>query len=649
MKRFKIHIFNILILFISVSFFGFSGEIEFPHVVLKQVPTSFHVHSTQVDLNHVIINSDTIPLQSEGEIYKGEVTFTSSKIEIEDGFTLKNTPLIIAGWLSLLPPLIAIALALIFKEVISSLFIGIFVGATVIGVYTDGFWGLGAAFLSVFSHYIIQALLDEGHLAVILFSITIGSIVAVISKNGGMQGVVNRLMRYAQNRKSGMLTTYFLGLAIFFDDYANTLVVGNTMRSVTDKLKVSREKLAYIVDSTAAPIASIAFITTWIGAELTYISDGVNKIEAQGGEINESAYGIFMESLAYSFYPIFTLFFVFFIIYKGKDFGPMWHAENRALNREKIEDVTHSNEELEEFKPVSSSKLRPINAILPILIVVFGTFTALIYTGLESLEKDLIDAGIALKNSTWMHLSDLENGPTTFFKKLGLVIGNADSYTALIWASLCGLTVAIGLTLSQKIMSLRETMDTVIFGVKTMVPAIAILVLAWSLATTTEELMTAEYIKTFFGRDFSNVWIIPTLTFVLSAFIAFSTGSSWSTMALMYPLIIPLAFGLASNDPSYNEMSILYNCIASVLAGAVLGDHCSPISDTTILSSLATSCDHIQHVKTQMPYALTVGVVSIVVGIIPSAFGVSSWFLFPIGIFLLYFIVQYLGKRTSSN
>jgi Na+/H+ antiporter NhaC len=187
-----------------------------------------------------------------------------------------------------------------------------------------------------------------------------------------MQGVVNRLIRFAQTRRSGMLTTYFLGIAIFFDDYANTLVVGNTMRPVTDKLKISREKLAYIVDSTAAPIAAVAFITTWIGAELTYISDGVSKIEAQGGVITESAYGIFMSSLSYSFYPIFTLFFVFFLLYKQRDFGPMLKAERNALKGDvKSDSVT--NKELEEFNPVNDTKIRSFNAIIPILVLITGT------------------------------------------------------------------------------------------------------------------------------------------------------------------------------------------------------------------------------------------------------------------------------------
>lgn len=325
---------------ISFTSFSQSTELVFPEIVLKNIETSFTVHS-DIHLEAISINGEDIVLSEVNpNEYIGKIRLNSSRIVTTDEIEIKSDPKIIPGWLALLPPLIAIALALLFKEVLSSLFIGIFVGAATMGYYLEGFSGIFTAFLTVLDHYILSALANPEHLSIILFSVLIGSIVALISKNGGMLGVVNRLVRFAQNRKSGMLTTYFLGIAIFFDDYANTLVVGNTMRPVTDKLKISREKLAYIVDSTAAPIAAVAFITTWIGAELSYISDGVEKIQIETGEvITESAYGIFMNSLAYSFYPIFTLFFVFFIIQKGKDFGPMLKAERKALKEGVIDNV----------------------------------------------------------------------------------------------------------------------------------------------------------------------------------------------------------------------------------------------------------------------------------------------------------------------
>lgn len=619
--------------------------VVFPEVVLKGVATDVKIYSDE-DLGEIKLNDRVLELVEKGEYYTAKVTLTSNEIDFNSTDIEYNQPTIIPAWLSILPPLIAITLALIFKEVISSLFIGVFVGAAIIGVYAKGFVGIFTGLLSVLDTYILNALFDKDHLAVILFSMIIGSIVAVISKNGGMLGVVNHLVKFAKDRKSGMLTTYFLGIAIFFDDYANTLVVGNTMRPITDKLNISREKLAYIVDSTAAPVAAIAFITTWIGAELTYIADGIREIEAtQGIVLNESAYSVFMSSLPFSFYTLFTLAFMFILLYRQRDFGSMYTAEVRA-KRDGVKEAAISSGELDELQPNEGVKAKAYNAIIPILIIIFGTMTGLAYTGLSSMSAEMISEGIDVSKGTWSAIV-MENGdPASFFTKLGLIIGESDSFSALLWASLVGLIAAIILTVVPRILTLRETMDTVIVGFNSMLSTMIILILAWALAGSTEALSTAQYLQTFFGNDFSHIWVIPALTFVLSGFIAFSTGSSWSTMALMYPLVIPLSFSVALNDPNYNEMLIMHITIASVLAGAVLGDHCSPISDTTILSSLASSCDHIEHVRTQMPYALIVGGVALFVGVIPAALGVSPWILLLTGIAILYLIIEFVGKKV---
>lgn len=642
------HIFACLALLFTLSLWG-QNRIEFPEIALTGEKVEFTLHSNE-ELSYVLINNANIDVTQKGNIYTGSVILNSSEIVLNEGYE-HNSPMVIPGWLSLLPPLIAIALALLFKEVISSLFIGVFVGASVFACYADGVSGIFNAFFTVLDKYMLNALNNSSHVSVILFSVLIGSIVALISKNGGMQGVVNRIVRFATTRKSGMLTTYFLGIAIFFDDYANTLVVGNTMRSVTDRLRISREKLAYIVDSTAAPIAAIAFITTWIGAELTYISDGVGKISQNGLEISEGAYSIFINSLAYSFYPIFTLIFMFFMLYKQKDFGPMLQFERKAI-KEGVDGGGGDDEstlDLKEFETKAGVKPKAYNALLPILTVVIGTIIGLVYTGLASSQAQILDSIGSFKGGVWNQLTVLDENATGFFRKLGIVIGNADSYAALLWSSLSGLGLAIILTVSQRIMNLRDTMESVMTGIKTMLPAIVILVLAWALAGVTEDLHTAEYLKSFFTGEFNQVWIIPSLTFVLSAIIAFSTGSSWSTMALMYPLVIPLSFTVATDALDYDATLIMYNTIASVLAGSVLGDHCSPISDTTILSSLASSCNHINHVKTQMPYALTVGGVALVCGIIPGAFGISSFITIPLGIVMLYLIVHFLAKNIENE
>lgn len=614
----------------------------------KNVPDSLELNEGWAVINK---ENNTVEIKN----YQKEVSF---KQNVVFNKPVGEIPL----WLSILPPILAILLALIFKEVTYSLFTGIYIGTAVIGVYAEGWVGIFTGFLRVLDTYILDALSDGGHLSVILFSLIIGALVAVISKNGGMAGVVNRITKYANTRKSGQLATYILGIAIFFDDYANTLVVGNTMRSVTDKLKISREKLAYIVDSTAAPIAAIAFVTTWIGAELGYISDGLSKINANETQISEGVYSIFMSSLSYSFYPIFTLFFMLFLIMKKRDFGPMLQYEKDAIAGKSEDDDTAVDEEVEAelkaLEPEKGIKQRSFNAVIPILVVVFGTIIGLVVTGFDStiasinaMQFEIVPGNIVEVSDwsgAWENMKFLPEKPETFMQHVGTLIGKSDSYQALLWASLSGLFVALFLSLSQRILSVEKSMATVISGFKTMLPAAIILVLAWALAGVTEDLHTADFIKGLFGDSFSPIWI-PAITFILSAIIAFSTGSSWSTMALIYPIMLPAAWAV-SQGAGYEvgeSMNIFYITVSSVLAGAVLGDHCSPISDTTILSSLATSCNHVNHVKTQMPYALTVGGVALVIGIIPAALGVSSLITVPIGIAVLFLIVHFVGKRVE--
>jgi Na+/H+ antiporter NhaC len=446
-----------------------------------------------------------------------------------------------------------------------------------------------------------------------------------------MQGIVDIISKYAKNARSGQLVTWLLGVLIFFDDYANTLVVGNTMRPVTDRLKISREKLSYLVDSTAAPVAAIAFVTTWIGAELGYIKDGVESI----ADLNESAYAIFFNSLQYSFYPILTLFFMLMLIWKAKDFGPMYKAEVRSRTSGKVSSENSISseavhEEVAALNPKVGVKIAWYNAAIPVLVIIIGTICGLIYTGWSS--------------EIW------NNNELDFAKKVSQIIGNANSYLALLWSSLTALAVAMFLTLSQRLLNLAETLESITKGFKTMLSAILILVMAWSLALVTEDLHTADFItKSLLSFNISPI-LIPAITFILAAIISFSTGSSWGTMAILYPLILPASWLVCKeNNFDYDSsLEIFHNVVSCVLAGSVLGDHCSPISDTTILSSLASSCNHIDHVKTQLPYALTVGTVSVFLGTIPAAFGLSSFFLFPIALLILYLIVHFLGKNTDS-
>jgi Na+/H+ antiporter NhaC len=547
------------------------------------------------------------------------------KLEIS-GYTYTKKVNPIPLWFSVIPPLVAILFALIFKEVFTALFIGILVGTATMFWYQDTnlFVSIFKGMFAIVDTYIIEALSETGHLAIIIFSMLIGAMVNIITRNGGMKGVVNILSRYANSPRSGQFVTWLLGIAIFFDDYANTLVVGNTMRPVTDKLKISREKLAYIVDSTAAPITAIAFVTTWIGAELSYIQDGINTIG-----IDESAYAIFINSLGYAFYPIFALLFILILIRKQVDYGPMYKAEKNARCAADIlpddEKNTFSNK-LNELEVPEHINPKWYNAAIPVFVVILGTFAGLLYTGWDQ--------------SVW------NDGTMSFGTKLSTVIGNSDSYKALLWASISGVLMAISLTLVQKILNLKDTIDSLINGFRTMLTAIVILILAWSIALVTKHLHTADFISQSLVSINIAPQFIPAFTFILGALVAFSTGSSWGTMAILYPLILPASWLIAQNSgmDHHESLVIFHNVVSAVLAGSVMGDHCSPISDTTILSSLASSCNHIEHVRTQLPYALTVGGVSILIGTIPAAFGISSWYLFPAGLLVLFLIVKFVGK-----
>ena len=568
-------------------------------------------------------------------------------------YRVKHIPL----WLSILPPLVAILLALVFKEVVVSLFLGIWTGAFIANGMRPG-----AIIMSIWEtveKYIINALNDGGHLSVIVFSLLIGGMVAIISRNGGMAGVVQSLSKYARSPRSSQFITWLLGVAIFFDDYANTLIVGNTMRSVTDRFKISREKLAYIVDSTAAPVSAIAFITTWIGAELGYIQSGIDQLA--NFTATTSPYALFISSLKYSFYPVLTLGFILILIWTKRDYGTMLAAETRARTTGRVSSAASPDEDepnMEDLTPVKGAPLKWYNAFIPVAVVILMTIFGLFSTGMDSLYGEVQAAGGQLTSQSWgeiwANLGLLYPGESPgFFMKIGKLIGAADSYIALLWASSSGVFVAILLTVGGRIMNLFNTMHTMTTGFKTMLPALIILTLAWALAITTQELHTATYL-TGVVQDSLSPYAMPSVVFVLSAAIAFSTGSSWSTMAILYPIAMPITWGVCQAngiDPDIS-LEILLNVIATVLAASVLGDHCSPISDTTILSSLASDCNHIDHVRTQLPYALTVGVVALTSGFLSTYFG-GGWgistLLLLISFAVLYFVVMRFGKTIQDS
>ncbi|MBR6091361.1 MAG: hypothetical protein IKQ09_00910 [Bacteroidales bacterium] len=519
-------------------------------------------------------------------------------------------------WLSILPPLIAIVIALLVKEVISSLFFGILSGTFIMALYSGQgpAKALGGGLLRVADTYIVGSLSDNSHIQIIVFMLMIGGMVRLITANGGMRGVVNWLSKYAKNQRSGQLITFIMDLCVFFDDYSNTLIVGNTMRPVSDKLKVSREKLSYIIDSTSAPVVAIAFVTTWIGAELSYIQDGIDVIG-----LDANAYYVFINSLKYSFYPILTLCFVLMLIFSQRDYGLMLRAERKA--RAATPDTSETADNQAENAHIA-------DALIPLLVLIIGTIIGLFVTGYNP--------------EIW---NDASQG---LFTKISATIGEANSYLSLIWSSLLSLLTAIVITICRGTLKFNKIIEEMIEGVKTMFNAVVILTMAWSISMITADMHTAEFVSQLLLKWSLSPVIVPMLTFILAALIGFSTGTSWGTMAILYPLILPASWMLcAKNGMGIDDtMPLFYNVVASVLAGAVMGDHCSPISDTTIMSSLATGCDHLQHVSTQMPYAITVGCVAVFIGVLPASLGLPSWIAFLLGLAVLAIIVRFVGKKV---
>lgn len=531
-----------------------------------------------------------------------------------------DNPAFHGRWLSILPPLLAISFALVFKRVIPALFLGIWLGAWLI--HDARLAGIWSGLLDSFEIYVKTALADSDHAAVILFSLMIGGMVGIISRNGGMQGIVNRIVRWADSARHSCMTAATMGLAIFFDDYANTLVVGNAMRPVTDAMRVSREKLAYIVDSTAAPIACIALITTWVGYEVGLIDSALGAVPGLDGQ----GYFVYLATIPYSFYPILSLAFVFMVAWSGRDFGPMLKAE-RAARAGEIHEGTPSRRhdtDGQEITPVDGKPQRAVNALLPIAVLIVGVIVGLYVTGSRAVE-----------------------GPDPGLRD---IIGAADAYRSLMWASLLGVLVAGALSLSQRILDLEQVVDAWYRGLRAMLKAIIILILAWSLGQVTDVLGTADFLVSVLG-DTLPAWLLPTLVFLIAAGTGFGTGSSWGAMAILIPLTIPLTWAVMQSQglAGPEHMHILYSAIASVLAGSVWGDHCSPISDTTILSSLSSGCDHVEHVRTQLPYAMTVGAVSIGAGSIPVALGMPWWAGLLIGLLLLAGVLRVLGRDPEDE
>ncbi len=534
------------------------------------------------------------------------------------------------GALTLLPPLVAIVLAFITRNVIFSLFMGIFTGTFMVNISGENiFYAFFGAFVDM-SSKMVGSLADSWNAGIVLQVLTIGGMIAVVTKMGGLKAIAQKLAARAKTPATAQIYTWIMGFFIFFDDYANSLIIGPIMRPVTDKLKISREKLAFIIDSTAAPIAGLALISTWIGYELSLIKDAYIAI----GQPDVNAFAIFVETLPYRFYNILMLAFVFFSAYTLREFGPMHTAAVRAYETGHVSnpETTSSvmNQENSFMLPKEDREYSIYNAIIPILVLIVVSIVGFYINGKASLEGDVLKA--------------VEANPFSF-ASLRDCFGAADASIVIFEAALLSSLVAIGMGLQQKIFDLHEAIETWVFGVKALVITAVILILAWSLSAIMKELGTATYLVTILS-DSTPQFILPTIIFVLGSIISFSTGTSYGTMGILMPLTIPLAnavgihTGLEGNELStYTILNV-----GAVLTGAIFGDHCSPISDTTILSSMASSCNHMDHVSTQLYYALFVGVVAILFGFLPAAFGVPVYILLPLGLLVVYLVIRFYGK-----
>ena len=529
------------------------------------------------------------------------------------------------GILSLIPPALAIGMAFATRQVLPSLFVSIWVGATILfhGNPVSGF-------THMISEYIAGSIADPWNAAIIVINIVLGGTIGIISKSGGMKAIAELLSKKAKSRTSGQVATYLMGLIIFFDDYANTLLVGNTMRPLSDKLNISREKLSYLCDSTAAPVASMALLSTWTAYEMGLIRGAFQTI---GLEMN--IYEAFVRSIPFRFYSTMGLAFVFFVAILGRDYGPMLAAEKRAKKTGKLVAdgaIPLASRELTDMKIKEGIPLRWYNAVIPIAVIVVMIVVGLIADGYSRI----------MSSSDIELIQTLKNSPYSIYM-LGEIIGQSQVDRALMWAVFTGALVSLALVVGQRILSLREAMNAWTEGAKSMVIALLIIVFAWGIGSLCKDLGTAVYLVGILEGKVAP-GLLPPAVFIIGCVIAFSTGTTYGTTAILTPITVPLAYYMGGNEAG----QLLYATMGATFTGAVFGDHCSPISDTTIMSSMACASDHLDHVKTQIPYAVTVAVIAILAGFIPAAFGVNPFVSLLLGIGLSFVVVRSFGKRVEN-
>jgi len=609
------------------------------------------------------------------------------------------------GWLSLLPPFVAIMLAVVTRRIVLSLITGIFAGALLMA---NG--DVLTAINRTWETHLWNTLIDPEKLRVFSFTLLMGAMIGVITRSGGMRGLIDLVSPWANNRRRGQFATWILGLLIFFDDYANTILLGSTLRPICDRLKISREKLAYLVDSTAAPVAGIALVSTWVAVEIDFIANGLEAVP--GSEL--SPFGLFLSSIPYRFYVLVALCLVPMTALLGRDFGSMLVAERLTAAGEKsagrIEVVGDNAQE-----KVSGwhHAVLPIGLTLSLVIwFIYGTGCQSICTtkannaaeialsaARESNEpeeirrsadsvRDIATSGNIFETTTAIEAlgRQLNNvvpsddvDAETFSPTIRLrdIVGAADSSLALQYGALAGLCLAMLMARLQRLMKFDELVSSALAGARVVLPAVAILWTASSMSRMTTDISvdgeksdtayafkdhriyTAAFLTDMISGDEASqlagkepklsAKFLPTVVFVLAAIVSFCTGTSWGTMGILVPVVVQAAYAIVARDVGVvsSNHPILVGSIAGVLAGAIFGDHCSPISDTTVLSSQATGCDHLAHVWTQMPYALTAAGISIVLGTLPIGFGFSVWLLLPAQLLALVVVLRVFGHRVE--
>jgi Na+/H+ antiporter NhaC len=587
-----------------------------------------------LEKGELVLESDLV--RGHRLLLSGELTASVRGGEL----TAERRVHVLPAWVSLLPAVVAIGLAVWLQNVLVSLFLAIWLGFALLIPSDEASWPVRAAqgFLNALDDGLIRQLVpadgETTHSTILLFTLFLGSMVGVMSASGGSAALVQGLSPFTRSRRGGQTTAWALGLVIFFDDYANSLLLGSTLRPVTDRLRISREKLSFIIDSTAAPVAGLAIVSTWVGFEVGVIGEAFARLAATTGADGTpgDAYSIFLATLPYRYYPLLMLVFVFLVGWTGRDFGPMWRAEHRALQG--LSPPMGGMSEVDSSGVSGQTGREPgtvWNAVVP-LAVLFGVLVAgFWWTGTQGLE--------AHERTLWR------------------IVGAADSNRVLLVSSFLASVSGVLTSCLTRRLTLSGAMSSWLTGAQSMLPGCCILVLAWSIAMVcdADHLQTAGCLIEWTTGRLEVTWL-PLVTFLLSSVVAFATGSSWATMGLLIPLVVSLAFALllrelgsptAAMGGGFENHPLMLASLGSVLAGAIFGDHCSPISDTTVLSSLAADCDHLAHVVTQLPYALLVAGVSIVVGVLPAGWGWSPGWSLVLGVLVMWGVDRLLFRTVA--